>query len=216
MRWINHFFNSKIPFYIYKLYKGDSVVHTADINISKLLIVLHGTVYILKAFTNSETITLALLESDHIIHTHTPQKNCYYKIIAITDTFLLSCKWEDLTKINTQINSTFFGELIQSYIKTIEKYETMNSILAHKYIKNRVIQLILSLSKDFGIVDKRQIFIPHYISQTTISIITGSNRTNINKILHNFHHENLIKYLYNKKICIENPFFFIHSNHIKN
>lgn len=215
MKWINYFFNSQIPFYIYKLNKGDSIVYTTNIDIDKLLVILHGIVYLLKAFSNNETITFTILESDNIIYTHTPQKNCCYKIIAITDTFLLSCKWKNFTQTHYQINSTFLRKFIQSHIKTIKKYETMNSVLAHKYIKNRVIQLILFLSKDFGVVDRRRIFIPYYMSQKTISTITGSNRTNINKILHHFYDKKLIKYSYGKEIYIENPFFFIDSSNIK-
>nr|QVY57946.1 global nitrogen transcriptional regulator [Betaphycus gelatinus] len=216
MKWINHFLNSKIPFYTYKLNKDDSIIYTQTITSNKSLILLHGIVYILKIFNNQELITLAILESGNIIYNPTPTENCYYQIIALKETFLISFSWKDLTNNNEYIEQKFTVDFLKSYGQTIQKYETMNNILAHKYVKNRVIQLILVLLRDFSTIKKKDITISYYISQITISLITGSTKTTINKIIKELVKSKSIYYSQDKKIVINNPFFFINYKNIKN
>nr|QVY58151.1 global nitrogen transcriptional regulator [Eucheuma denticulatum] len=216
MTWINHFVNSKIPFYTYKLNKDDSIIYKQTIKNNKPLIVLHGIVYVLKIFTNQEIITLAILESGNIIYNPIPNENCYYQIIALKETFLISFSWKDLINNNKYIESTFTTNFIKSYGETIQKYEAMNNILAHKYVKNRVIQLILLLLRDISIINKEDITISYYISQITISLITGSTKATINKIMKELMKDKSIYYSQDKKIMINNPFFFINYKNTKN
>nr|QCI06167.1 global nitrogen transcriptional regulator [Dicranema revolutum] len=213
MKWINEFLKSKIPFYIYKLRKNDSIVYTEEHN-NTSIIILYGIAYILKTFTNKESITLAILESGNIIHNYKPSTNYYYKIIAITNIFLLSFQLKDILNLKNYSNHQTFSKFIKLYNKTEKRYEMMHSVLAHKYIKNRLIQLILNLSQNFGIIKEKQIIIPYYISQINISIITGSNRTNINKILKTFYFDKYIEYSKNKHICIKEPIKLIVSVHL--
>uniref|UniRef100_A0A2H4FRY2 Global nitrogen transcriptional regulator n=1 Tax=Kappaphycus alvarezii TaxID=38544 RepID=A0A2H4FRY2_9FLOR len=162
MKWINHFLNSKIPFYTYKLNKNDSIIYTQQITTNRPLILLHGIVYVLKIFTNQEIITLAILESGNIIYNPIPTENCYYKIIALKETFVISFSWKDLINNSQYIANSFTADFLKSYGKTIQKYEAMNNILAHKYVKNRVIQLILVLLRDLSTI-KKKILLYHTI-----------------------------------------------------
>nr|WCH56210.1 global nitrogen transcriptional regulator [Calliblepharis sp.] len=216
MKWINYFSNLNIPFYIYKLNTSDSIIYSRYIKVNQPMIILHGIVYILKNFTNKKTTTLAILKKGNIIYINQiKETNCYYKVIAITTTFFISFQWKNLININNNINSQIFKEFIKLYIKTKNQYEIMNSIITHKYIKNRLIQLILIFSRDFGIINKTQITIYHYISQKNIGIIIGSNRTTVNKILNYLNYYKFIQYSSDKKIIINKPFFFLYSNNKK-
>lgn len=205
MKWINHFTVSKIPFYVYKLHKGDSIVYIQNSGKDTSIIILHGTLYLLKIFTNKEILTLGILNKENIIHPIAEQQYCYYKLIAIEESFLISFKWKDLISNNNAENNLLMN-IIKASQSTLYKYEIMNNILIHKYTKHRVIQLILFLCKEFGLIEKNQIIIPFYISQITISIITGSNRCTINKIMHSLYNKNAISYSNQKYICIVDPF----------
>nr|WCH56410.1 global nitrogen transcriptional regulator [Hypnea sp.] len=214
MKWINFFLNFNIPFSIYKLHRDDSIIFSKYIKFKRPMIMLYGIVYILKTFTNNTTKTIAILEAGNIIYINQIKDNsCHYKISAITKTFLVSFKWQDLIK--SKINPQIFKEFIKIYIKTKEKYEIMNTIMSHKYIQNRVIQLILIFGRDFGVINKSKVTIPYYISQNTVAIISGSNRTTINKILNYLYKYKIIQYSNDKKIIINKPFLFLYLNNRK-
>lgn len=196
MQWINHFSNHKIPFCIYKLNRGDSIIYSRYKD-NNSCIILHGIIYLLKTFTNREIISLGIFPKNTIISEIDTKNYYYHTIIAIEQTFLLSFSWQDIINCN-KIKQNFLKKIITSYQNTISKYKIMNNIYCHKYTKNRIIQLIFFLSKDFGLFDKNRILIPFYISQTTISIIIGSNRSNVNKIMKKLCKTQLISY-YNRK-----------------
>nr|WCH57209.1 global nitrogen transcriptional regulator [Hypnea musciformis] len=210
MKWLNYFLNFNIPFYIYKLNANDSIIFSNNININRPMIILHGIVYIVKNFHNDKKITIAILETENILYINpTKNENYYYKIIAISTSFLISFQWKNLININTNFSHIILKELIKMYTKTNNKYEIMNMIMSHKYIKNRVIQLILLLGRDFGNINKINIMISHYISQYNISKISGSNRTTINRILQELTYSKFIKYSVDKKIIINIDYFHI-------
>ena len=88
----------------------------------------------------------------------------------------------------------------------------MNNIYAHKYAKHRLIQLLLLLSKEFGFFEKNHIILPIHISQITISIIIGSNKSTVNQIINNLYKIGAISYRHQKYICIHNPFLLSHDD----
>lgn len=211
MQWINYFSTSKIPFYIYKLKKGDSIIYKSNTKNNKSIIILHGIIYILKIFTNQEILTLGILNKGNIISYKQETQYHYYNAVAMEETFILSFRLEDAI-LNQNIKKNLLQTIIQSHQSTLYKYEIMNSILAHKYTKHRIIQLILFLSTEFGLVEKNHIIIPFYLSQKTISIIIGSNRSTVNKIMHKLYQNNAISYSNQKYICIKNLFILSYSN----
>lgn len=206
MKWINYFSASTIPFSVYKIAKGDSILYHPNQSKSKSLLIIDGLVYLLKIFTNNEILSVALLNKNHIINIMKTYNNnyFYYKAVAIKDTFCICFVWEEL-KNNFKCNNYLLIELIESYQKTIYQYEIINNIIAHRYIKNRIVQLILFLSTEFGIVNKQNIIIPLEISQTTIGIIIGSNRITVNQILQQLYKQNIISYSPQKYIILHDP-----------
>lgn len=206
MKWINNLSALKIPFYIYKLQINDSMIYLNNKhNQYKLNIILHGIIYIIKKFTNKEILTLAILTKNHNIHIHNhnlTDKNYYYEAIAIQDTYIICFKWTDVISKQNFLHSTFIN-VIKSYQNTLYKYEIMNQILKHKYIKNRIIQLILFLCIEFGEINKQGIYIPFKISQITISKLVGSNRVTVNKTINQLCYKMLISYCCQKKIYIK-------------
>nr|YP_010903559.1 global nitrogen transcriptional regulator [Hypnea cryptica]WCH56012.1 global nitrogen transcriptional regulator [Hypnea cryptica] len=210
MKWLHYFLNLNIPFYIYKLNANDSIIVSNNININKPMIILYGIVYIVKNFHNDKKTTIAILESENILYID-PIKNekYHYKIIAISKSFLISFQWKNLINIKTDINHIIFKEVIKIYKKTNNKYEIINMIMSHKYIKNRVIQLLLLLGRDFGSINKTNIIIPYYISQYTISTISGSNRTTINRFMQDLIYNEFIQYSFDRKIIINIDYFHI-------
>nr|YP_010902963.1 global nitrogen transcriptional regulator [Hypnea flava]WCH55017.1 global nitrogen transcriptional regulator [Hypnea flava] len=210
MKWLNYFLNFNIPFYIYKLNTNDSIISYNNIKINQPMIILYGIVYIIKNFYNNKQTTTAILNADNILYINQiKEKNCHYQIIAISKSFLISFKWKSLININKGWNYIILKEIIKLYTKTNKKYEMMNLIMSHKYIKNRIIQLLLFCARDFGSINKETVTIYYYISQKTIGTITGSTRTTINRILKNLTYNKYIKYSIDKKITINVDYFYI-------
>nr|YP_009298045.1 global nitrogen transcriptional regulator [Plocamium cartilagineum]AOM67983.1 global nitrogen transcriptional regulator [Plocamium cartilagineum] len=202
MKWINNLSALKIPFYIYKLNINDSIIYIRNKhNQNKLNIILHGIIYVIKKFTNKEILTLAILTSNHNININNislKHENYYYEAIAIQDTYIICFKWTDFISKQNFLHNTFIN-VIKSYQNTLYRYETMNQILKHKYIKNRIIQLILFLCIEFGKINNQGIYIPFKISQITIATLVGSNRVTVNKTINQLCNEMLISYCYQKK-----------------
>lgn len=206
MKWIHYFTTSQIPFSIYKLNQGDAIINNKTQSTS--MIILYGLVYVVKIFTNKEASSLAILQTNHIFHKMSTNKDntiYYYKIIALKNTFLINFNWHDVINQSSELHKYLLLEIIQAYQQTIAQYEIMNDILIHQYIQNRIIQFILILSEKFGRIGKQKITIPFIISQKTIGIIIGSNRITVNRVFRKLHDKNLISYSYNKYIQIKNP-----------
>nr|YP_010902764.1 global nitrogen transcriptional regulator [Hypnea nidulans]WCH54619.1 global nitrogen transcriptional regulator [Hypnea nidulans] len=215
MKWLNYFLNFNIPFYIYKLNINDSIIFSKNTNSNQPMIILYGIVYIIKNFHNNKKTTLAILGAENILYINSiKDENCYYRMIAINKSFLISFQWKNLINTNTNLNNTIFKEFIKMYTKTNTKYEMMNTIMSHKYVKNRVIQLLLLYALDFGNINKQEIKIPHYISQYTIGKISGTTRTTTNRILRHLNYTKFVKYSTDKKIHLN--IYYFHIARMKN
>nr|YP_009294549.1 global nitrogen transcriptional regulator [Asparagopsis taxiformis]AOM66032.1 global nitrogen transcriptional regulator [Asparagopsis taxiformis] len=217
MKWIYYFSSCHIPFNIYKLQTGDAIIYQYTSHKYQSIIILQGLLYITKQFTNHEKACIAILQTNNVFDSYNlllnTQKNdstYYYKLVALQTTFILSFQLQDLNINKNNINSNLLLNIIASYQNTINKYKIMNNILIHKYMQNRIIQLLLTLSEEFGIIHKHSIIIPFVISQHTISEIVGSNRITVNRILRKLCKNQLISYSYNKYIQINNPLALSH------
>lgn len=219
MEWIYHFSNYKIPFYIYKINKGESIAHTLQSYNSRCIIILNGVVYLMKIFNNEEIIGLGIFHEKDIITIKEDQKNLYCNcaITALRTTFLMIFELEDIVD-RFYTKTDLLKTIILSYDRTFYKYEMMNTILSHKSCRNRLIQLILCLCEEFGVIEKNSIIIPFSIPQTTLSIIVGCNTGTINKLFHDLYRDYAITHTYQKYICIKDPFFLssFYNNNVKN
>nr|YP_009510933.1 global nitrogen transcriptional regulator [Gracilaria gracilis]AXI96606.1 global nitrogen transcriptional regulator [Gracilaria gracilis] len=213
-KWMHLFFESKIPFYIYKLYKGDALIFRYDSKHKPLMIVFHGTVYVMKIFTNSESLFLAILTNNSIIDFNFNSNYAYYKVIALENTYLVKFFWLDYITHFKYLSTLV--KLLDLFRYTLIQYEKSSCILLHKSIRYRVIQLLLLLCKEFGILNNNYIIIPFELSQKTISCITGSNPITVNKVIKDLINRLFIKYVVKRKIliCYFSFFSYLRDNKI--
>ena len=189
--WINVFKNSNLSFRIYIIDKNESIIFHSKFNTNYSIVVLDGLMQILQIFTNGETICQKLINEQEII------SNCffifyneysYYKGKALTKTVIAILK-------STQI-------LINTYHKPSQLYSNtfMTSILSYRSTKKRIIHLILHIAYMFGHFCKTSIIIELEITHKDISMITGSQRTNVTKIIKILKKKNIIGYQRKKLI----------------
>nr|QCI07771.1 global nitrogen transcriptional regulator [Pleonosporium borreri] len=208
MKYIYYFSKFNISYYIYEIKTGDSIIFNRNYYQKTFFIILDGLVLLSKHFTNTHSLSIAILSNHHIIFN--TQKNItinyYYKVLALKNTYLISLNKNEIYK-----HKKLIINIINSYELTLDKYSSMNDILANKLVKYRLLQLLFFLSKEFGIIKKQYINIPFTISKYQIGIIIGSNQNTINKLLKNLSPYIKIEYINNKKIQIKDPFHLIHK-----
>nr|YP_010196034.1 global nitrogen transcriptional regulator [Gracilaria bursa-pastoris]UAD83431.1 global nitrogen transcriptional regulator [Gracilaria bursa-pastoris] len=213
-KWKQLFFESEIPFYIYKLNKGDSLIFKYQTKYKSLIIVFYGTVYIMKIFTNSESLFLAILTNKSIIDFNFFDSNyVYYKVVALENTYFIKFFWLDYI-VHCQYLSTSI-KLLDLFRDTLRQYESSSYVLMHKSIRYRVFQLLLLLCKDFGVLNNNNnyVLIPFELSQKTISYIIGSNPITVNKVVSFLIKRMFIKYIVKNKILI---CYFSFFNYLRN
>nr|YP_009237845.1 global nitrogen transcriptional regulator [Gracilariopsis lemaneiformis]YP_009294752.1 global nitrogen transcriptional regulator [Gracilariopsis chorda]AJO68393.1 global nitrogen transcriptional regulator [Gracilariopsis lemaneiformis]AML79814.1 global nitrogen transcriptional regulator [Gracilariopsis lemaneiformis]AOM67012.1 global nitrogen transcriptional regulator [Gracilariopsis chorda]UAD88930.1 global nitrogen transcriptional regulator [Gracilariopsis chorda] len=216
-KWVQLLLELDIPFYIYKLNKGDSIISKCKYKNNSAAIILYGTVYTLKMFTNGECICIAILNCNNIIDFNfsTLDKDyVYYKVIALEETYLINFCWWDFISIFNYLPIAV--KIFYLFRNTLKKYEMVCYVISHKSIKYRVIQLLVLLCQEFGTVNSDFIKIPFEISQTTISHIIGSNIITVNKIMRDLIGKLLIKYIVKKKtlICYFSLLTYLRNNKI--
>nr|YP_009297848.1 global nitrogen transcriptional regulator [Kumanoa americana]AOM67582.1 global nitrogen transcriptional regulator [Kumanoa americana] len=180
--------------HVYKLSIGDSLIVHKENN-RNLYLILEGVIVLSKVFTNEEILSIGIFSWQDIIITNfdnLSSPNYFYKVQAICSTYIIS--------INRK-NVTYTQKIIHMKSKqTSIKYQNMIEILAHKNIKHRFIQLLLTLCNICGIIDKNYIEIQLSLSQTIIAAILGSNRNTINQLIQEMQKKQLIYYAKNKII----------------
>ena len=189
MKWINFLKSYKIPYYIYKLNTNDSLIICDEYNKKKqLAIILHGSIYITKNFKNKKTITIVLLNKNSIFNGNYTNYQFYYQLTALETTYILTIKGETIKKLaNKPINS-----IIKSYKKTCNAYQIMNEAINQTNKKNKVLQIILLIFLQFGIINKKEVELPFKISQKNLSTISGASTTTVNKIIKDIIKKNLL------------------------
>nr|AYR06183.1 global nitrogen transcriptional regulator [Renouxia sp.] len=191
---------AQIPFEIYTLNKQDSIIITPKNN--QLLIILDGLIELLKVFTNQEKVCMSILQRDYILHvyiTQTEIPNYYYKASALSRTLIVSIQLKDIINKACEQNN-LLKQLTISYSYSIKGYKNMIKILSHRQTKNRIIQLMLVLCEEIGQISSKCITIPLYLSHTTLSIIIGSHRITVTRIMKQLQNKKLISY--NRKVLV--------------
>lgn len=205
MKWLSYFSKSKIPYYIYKIKKNDLMIINNNLQINQSIIILYGTIFLCKNFNNKKNFPVAIVSTNNIIYLKSFKNNTqyYYKLIALDNSYVLSFSFNYLIK-NTKTNKQLFSQIIHAYENTLIRYEMINHILVHKYIKSRIIQLILILCLEFGIINNKKIIIPFSLSQKNLANIIKSNKITVNKIISYLIKQNIIKYSSQKRIYLQN------------
>jgi CRP-like cAMP-binding protein len=202
MTWIEYLEYHNIPFNIYILDKNDCIMLNKKFSKPQLMIILNGLMQLLQIFSNGETICTALLKQNNIISDILSNSSntltYYYKATAIIKTAIIVIPSNKLNHINNVLTKQPFNLCIQES-KHNNSY-SMIQILCHRNTKKRITHLLLILSKNFGILKNHEIIIPFYISHNTISIITGSQRVNVTRIMNYLKNKTIISY--NKKNLI--------------
>nr|YP_010619554.1 Global nitrogen transcriptional regulator [Xiphosiphonia pinnulata]WAX03567.1 Global nitrogen transcriptional regulator [Xiphosiphonia pinnulata] len=199
MKWIKLLTKNKIPYYIYKIKKEDFII--LNKNNSNAMIILSGIIAITKVFHNKELLPIAILDRNNILIRGSKEAKTYYKIVALEKTYILTLNKDLLNKSN---NILININLLNSYNKTIDKYEAMNHIMSQKQIKHRILQLIFTICLQFGKVESQKIFIPFKLSNKNIAILTGTSENTVNKVIRKIYQQGIIKDYSNKVISINN------------
>lgn len=201
MKWLANLENNNIPFCIHILQKNDCLIIPKIIEKKQIAYIVDGFMKIVKIFTNGENICIHLLYKKDIIPTIKinikQHNNYYYKIVAITKTVIATIPSKILNE-RLKKNIIYFQEFQTIYNKT---NNDIANILVYKNTKKRVIQLLLTISKNFGKIKPKYIIIPFYLSHQTIATITGSQRITINRIMYALKKKRIINYD-NQKILI--------------
>nr|ARW68388.1 global nitrogen transcriptional regulator [Chondria sp. (in: red algae)] len=206
MKWIHSLRNSKLPYYIYKLNKNDSVIiFEKHKNNNEFIIILYGTLYIIKIFKNEKTIPIVILDKNNIFKSNKNNNEFYYKLIALETTYILKTKIKT-TKIYSKINIKLIDSIIESYNKTIKIYESIGEVIKQKQTNKRVIQNIFLMLLNFGIMKNKQIYLPFRLSQKHLSLISQTSEGTTSKIIKKTNIKWNIQYSTNKLIQTQDLF----------
>lgn len=179
MHWIIFFHTNKIPYEVYKLHKGDSII-LSDTNFQYLTIILNGAVTLMKIISNEEIIPLAILSKNEIIDSKNAE-NSYYRLIALSTTYVIKTKSISLSwkqdNILGQLNISKF------YQKTVKQYEEMLIVSNQKNTKKRIILFILFLFLKFGKIKQHRLIISFNILKQNIATMTNTKNSTVSKIL---------------------------------
>ena len=205
MKWINYFFTFNIPFYIYKLKTGDSIIESNNNLYEKSVIILYGVIYIAQIFSNQEVVPITILHKNNIIdiNKYSSKTKSYYKIAALQETYLISFSYHNIS-INNNITKNFLKYYLINYKLTLFNQTMINHILIQKNTQYRIIQLIILLSIQSGIVYQEFIKIPFKIRKRDIATMTGSNINTINKTFKMLERQKIIHYSNHNLLLIQN------------
>lgn len=181
MNWIIFFTKYKIPYQVYKLRKGDSIIlsHNTQKN-NSMIIILTGIVSLIRIFYTKEFLPLAILSKNNIIYESTNETK-YYQITALKTTYIIKVKENNLYK--QKINNNYKKTITKYYNKTFKRYEETISILNQSSKRNRVVLFILFIFLRFGTVKEHNIVIPFELEIKCISTMTTTGKETINKII---------------------------------
>lgn len=197
MKWIEYLEKNNIAFNIHILEKNDSLIFYKKSTKKHLFIIVNGLIKLINIFTNGEIICSKLLYNKNIIPYELinsyKEHNHYYKAKALIKTAILSVPLDKSKNFYTKKD---YSNIKSLHLLELNKQDTniMIQILCHRNTKKRIINLLLILAKEFGHLKNYKIIIPFYISHYDISIITGSQRANVTRVMNYFKQKHIISY----------------------
>jgi len=208
MKWINYFFNFNIPFYIYKLKIGDSIIENKNHTYDRSIIILYGTIYLTQIFSNQEILPITILNTNNIININNSSINTksYYKMTALQEAYLISFSDKNIT-INKNVSTQFLKYYLTNYKLTLYNQKMINYILIQKSTQHKIIQLLLFLSIQSGIIHNKFIKIPFKVRKRDIAIMIGSNINTINRTFKLLERKKIVYYSKNNLLLIHNSLF---------
>nr|YP_009296686.1 global nitrogen transcriptional regulator [Apophlaea sinclairii]AOM65826.1 global nitrogen transcriptional regulator [Apophlaea sinclairii] len=201
-RWCYLLSFQKVCFNIHKMCPGDYILVRAE-DIHKMYLITQGAVKFSKIFTDTSTLTLAILRENDLITIIKTQNYYYYSAEALSFTLILSYNYDKILQKSNQF-STLHSELVLAYHRYIQKVYKIIQVLSHRDKINRLINLLLILCQQFGIVTRFGIVINLVMTHNTLAIIIGSSRITITKILNSFQKTQVIS-VYHNKLLIHDP-----------
>nr|YP_009300455.1 global nitrogen transcriptional regulator [Campylaephora sungminbooi]AKU47374.1 global nitrogen transcriptional regulator [Campylaephora sungminbooi]ALN11821.1 global nitrogen transcriptional regulator [Campylaephora sungminbooi] len=207
MKWISYLFTFNIPFYIYKLKTGDAIIKSNNNFHTQSIVILYGIAYMAQIFSNQEVLPINILHKNNIldIKNYSTSTKSYYKITALQETYLISFSYKNIN-INNNISKIFLKYYLTNYKLTLFNQQMINSILIQKNTQRRIIQLIILLSIQFGIIYQEFVKIPFKIQKRDIAKITGSNVNTTNKTFKILERKKIIHYSKYNLLLIQNYF----------
>lgn len=201
MKWLIKLEYYDMSFNIKVLKKDDCIINNQKTSNHRMIYILDGFMQKMQKFNNGEIINTQLLYSNDIfidtqqsVQINDQPNNYFYKFKALTQTTIIVINQKKLLK------------KIQKEYRLYDYYYNLNQemliILSHKNTKKRLIQLLLILIKNFGILSSNKIFVPFNISHNNIANIIGSQRITVNRIMNQL--KQTVLYYDNKKIVIFN------------
>ena len=208
MKWINYFFTFNIPFYIYKLQIGDSIIEKKSQLYKQSIITLSGVIYVAQIFSNQEVVPITILQKNNIIdlQNYSINTKSYYQITSLQEAYLISFSYNNI-HINHYISQHFLKDYLTHYQSTLYYQKMINYILIQKNTQQRIIQFIIILSIQSGIIEQEFIKIPFKIRKCDIAQMTGSNINTIHKTFKLLEKKKLIYYSKHNLLLIQNFFF---------
>nr|YP_009397733.1 global nitrogen transcriptional regulator [Dipterosiphonia australica]ARW66919.1 global nitrogen transcriptional regulator [Dipterosiphonia australica] len=201
MKWIKFCITNRIPYYIYRLQKEDSIILN-NIKPDGFIIILSGIVYITKVFANREVSPIAILNENNIFIKNQKENKIHYTMVALQTTYIIN--------INHNIHKYQKGNILtcinilNNYKQTYEKYEVINKIVCQKQVKHRILQLIFILSLQYGIIKGQTIFIPFNLSYHNIAILTGTSKNTVVKVMKKMYAIGIKRDIIHNTILIKN------------
>lgn len=179
--------------YIYKMKPNDSLIlHKESYNIYS---VIEGVLIIHKCFSNEEIFTTSIIGTNGIIAPNFPASsinNYFYIIEALSVSYIINNNRRRIQHNNSYI-----------YNKSNIVYYSMEEILIHKTVKNRLIHLLLKLSEMCGVEYGNKVSLKVQLSYQTLSSITGTSKSTIRKLVKSLIQKKIIEY-HRQHIVINN------------
>nr|ARW64240.1 global nitrogen transcriptional regulator [Chondria sp. (in: red algae)] len=208
MKWINSLTNYKSTYYIYKLNSNDSIIiFNRYYHQKKLIIILYGSLYIVKIFDNKRIIPITILAKDDVFNNTDNTNEFYYKLTALEKTYILNIELNN-KEIYTQIDDKLLNNLFNSYLNTINTYQSINAVIKQKHLNRKIAHILLLLFLKFGIINNGQIHIPFKLSQKNLALIIGISEESISKTIKQIHDKWYIKSYKKQLIEIKDLFSF--------
>ena len=187
--------------YVYKMKPNDSLIlHRESSNAYS---VIEGILIIHKCFSNNEIFTTSIIGTNGVIAPDFPPSstnNYFYIIEALSISYLINKTRQNMIYQSSNINNV--ANMV---------YHSMEEVLIHKTVKNRLIHVLLKLSEICGVECGNKIVLEVQLSYQTLSCITGTSKNTIRKLVKSLIQNNLIEY--HKEYIIINNLILLRTFH---
>lgn len=186
-----------------KYKKGQTIFFEGDVS-DKLYIVNIGKIKVFKYSKEGKEQILYVLTNGNFIGELSLLKKSRLKFNAeaLEDTIICTLTKEDFDKI-IEKNPQITFKILESVHNRIVGLENLVQRLSTKDVESRVIDVLLSLAKDFGQKTEEGLVVDLPLSREEIGNYSGLTRETVSRTLTSMQDEGLIELYGNKKIIIK-------------